>query len=70
MSTQNVTLSVSGMHCGGCVKRVERALHATQGVASVMVDLIGGKAVVAYDPGAVTETVLKETVRQLGFRCA
>jgi copper chaperone CopZ len=70
MSTQNVTLAVSGMHCGGCVKRVERALGGTQGVASVKVDLLAGKAVVAYDPGAVTETVLKEAVRQLGFRCA
>ena len=67
MSTQNITLSVSGMHCSSCVKRIERALGATKGVSSVKVDLIGGKAAVIHDPGIVTDGALKEIVRQLGF---
>ena len=70
MSTQNVTLSVKGMHCGSCVKRIERALGATKGVSSVKVDLIGGKAAVVYDPVSVTDATLKEVVRQLGFTVA
>ena len=67
MATQNITLSVSGMHCSSCVRRIERALGVTQGVSSVKVDMIGGKASVVYDPGIVTDGALKEIVRQLGF---
>jgi copper chaperone CopZ len=70
MSMQNITLSVKGMHCGSCVKRIERALGATKGVTSVKVNLIDGKAAVVYDPVSVSDTVLKEIVRQLGFTVA
>ncbi|MHB1355054.1 MAG: heavy-metal-associated domain-containing protein [Anaerolineae bacterium] len=70
MSTQNVTLSVKGMHCSSCVKRIERALGTTKGISSVKVDLIGGKALVHYEPELVTDLAIKEVVRQLGFTVA
>jgi Cu+-exporting ATPase len=66
MKTTNLT--IQGMHCAACVKRVERALAGIPGVASTKVDLIAGKAAVAYDPAAATEGALKDAVRALGFR--
>ena len=68
MATQTTNLSIQGMHCSACVQRVERALNKVQGVASTKVDLIFGKAVVKYDPAQATEIVLREAVRELGFR--
>lgn len=70
MATQSATLSVQGMHCSACVRRVERALGAVSGVASVKVDLAEGKAVVAYDPARAAEPALKEAVRALGYTVA
>lgn len=67
MATQTTNLSIRGMHCIACVRRVERALAQIEGVAATKVDLIAGKAAVEYDPEQATETVLKEAVRGLGF---
>ncbi len=39
-----ITLSISGMTCGNCVKHVEKALKGVQGVQEVAVDLAAGTA--------------------------
>lgn len=41
-----LTLSVSGMTCGGCAKTVERVLARVLGVTDVTVDLASGSAVI------------------------
>ena len=46
-----IELSVEGMTCGGCVKRVAAALEAVSGVASADVDLESGRAVIVTDEG-------------------
>ena len=38
-STEEITLSVGGMHCAACVARVERALAAAPGVELATVNL-------------------------------
>lgn len=43
----NIELNVSGMTCGHCKSAVESALKAVAGVATVEVDLAGGKAKVS-----------------------
>ena len=40
---------VEGMTCGGCSKKVQRALHATRGVESVEVDVASGLVLVRGD---------------------
>ncbi len=67
MALQTTTLSIRGMHCSGCVKRVERALGQIPGVASVKVNLMAGRADVSYDPERAKEDVLREAVRGAGF---
>ncbi|MBN3725342.1 heavy-metal-associated domain-containing protein, partial [Burkholderia sp. Ac-20379] len=49
-----VTLDVSGMTCGGCARRVEKALAAVPGVAEAKVDLTASQATVEFAPGAET----------------
>jgi copper chaperone CopZ len=55
------------MHCGACVKRVERALGQIPGVTSAKVNLIAGRAKVSYDPAQANEDALREAVRGAGF---
>ena len=64
---QTVTLGISGMTCGGCVKSVTRVLSALDGVAKADVSLEKQNAVVDYDPGKVAVDALKASVEAAGF---
>jgi hypothetical protein len=60
-------IGVSGMHCGGCVDKLERALLEEQGVTSVEVTLEPGRAVVR---GSIDRERLRRVVEGLGFEVA
>ena len=59
---QTVTLGISGMTCGGCVRSVTNVLTALDGVAKAEVSLEKRSAVVDYDPGKVGIEQLKRSV--------
>ena len=42
MSTQNLTIDVTGMTCGHCVRSVQEELTALPGVTDVQVELVAG----------------------------
>ena len=42
MSTQNLTIDVTGMTCGHCVRSVQEELTALPGVTEVQVELVAG----------------------------
>ena len=60
-----VTLSIDGMTCSNCSRRVENALNKLPGVWAT-VDLSGGKANVRLKDQP-NETDLREAVRQAGY---
>ena len=60
-------IMIDGMHCGNCTARVEKALSALPGVASVKADLEKKCATVACEE-FVTDEMLVETVNSLGFK--
>lgn len=64
---QTVTLGISGMTCGGCVKSVTRVLSALDGVAKADVSLEKQCAVVDYDPGKVAVEAMKQSIEGAGF---
>jgi len=66
MTKQNgpITLSVSGMTCGGCAGTVKRVLTQVAGVTGIEVDLASGRAVVA---GTAQPQDLVEAVKGAGF---
>jgi copper chaperone len=64
---QTVTLGISGMTCGGCVRSVGNVLRALDGVASAEVSLERRNAVVDYDPGKVGLDQLRRSVEEAGF---
>lgn len=58
-AARQITLPVSGMHCGGCVGRVERALLAVDGVKDARVNLATEKATIVgtADPAAISDAL-------------
>jgi copper chaperone CopZ len=52
MSEQKITLTIDGMHCGGCVRRVTAALGGVDGASDVTVE-VGSATFVADDDDVV-----------------
>lgn len=67
---ETVTLGISGMTCGGCVRSVTNVLTALDGVAKADVSLEKRSAVVDYDPAKVAIEKLKSSVVEAGFEVA
>jgi len=67
---QTVTIEISGMTCGGCVRSVTNVLKALDGVAKAEVSLEKNNAVVDYDPGKLGLEQLKRSVVEAGFEVA
>ncbi len=64
---ETVTLSISGMTCGGCVNSVTRVLKAVPGVQQVDVQLQPGRATVSYDPAKANRESLRSAVEDAGY---
>lgn len=66
--TQQLRFRVEGMHCAGCVGRVEAELHKVPGVASAVVNLATQEARVAYDAALAGPDRFRDAVERAGFR--
>lgn len=67
---EKVTLNVSGMSCGHCVKAVEGSVGALEGVNSVKVNLDAATVDVEYNNETVTLDKIKETIDDQGYDVA
>ena len=63
---ERTVLVVPGMHCAGCMAKVERGLVALPGVAAARVNLTARQVSVVHD-AAVTTPVLVDALAALGF---
>jgi copper chaperone len=64
---ETITLNVSGMSCGHCVKAVEGSVGDLQGVKSVKVHLDSGKVDIEYNSEEVSLDTIKETIDDQGY---
>src|SRR5215212_3267134 len=62
-----ITVPVTGMTCASCIRRVERVLSKTKGVAGASVNFAAEKASVAYDPAATSPDELVRAIRDAGY---
>ncbi|KAK7799110.1 hypothetical protein U0070_021016 [Myodes glareolus] len=60
-------IQVSGMTCASCVANIERNLRREEGIYSVLVALMAGKAEVRYNPAVIQPPMIAEFIRELGF---
>ena len=56
-------LSIDGMHCQACVRRVEKAISGVEGATPEKVEI--GAATVAVDPAR--EQAVLDAVRKAGY---
>ena len=61
-------LTIAGMGCDNCVKKLERAFRAKAGVKEASVDGIAGRAKVTFDPAVTNLAELHEVVAKSGYR--
>jgi Cu+-exporting ATPase len=56
------------MGCDNCVRKLERALRAKDGVKAAHVDGIAGRATVTFDPARTNVPELQQVVAKSGYR--
>lgn len=60
-------LAITGMHCGNCVTKVEKALQSVPGTFGAAVDLQQGSAEVDFDATKATPERYVHAVRGAGY---
>lgn len=70
MADGELSLSIRGMTCAGCVARVERALGEVSGVDRAAVNLATGSAQVAWTGSAPDPAALAAAVHDAGYEAA
>jgi copper chaperone len=61
-----ISIQIDGMHCGGCVRSVEKAAATVDGVSNLSVDLESGKLTADIARPELVET-LKGVIEDCGF---
>ena len=67
MTTEQISLPVTGMTCANCSLTVERNLNRLDGVKEATVNLATEKAAVTYDSSVVREGQLLALIRDIGY---
>ena len=65
---KQLSLAITGMHCGACVRRVTAALEKVQGVQVRTVEV--GSARVEYDPLQANPSAILASIEKIGFSAA
>jgi len=60
-------LHVTGMHCGGCARKIERALAKVDGVVGVKIDFHAARVEIAVADGRDARTLVKPVIDGLGY---
>ena len=66
-ASEEIILSVGGMHCAACVARVERALTAAPGVELATVNLATRQARIRYNSSLTNPDTLTRVVTDAGY---
>jgi Cu2+-exporting ATPase len=64
-----VTLPVKGLNFAGCAREIEKHLSTLAGIAQVDASYVTQTVTVTYDETRLSETRLKELVKDCGFLC-
>nr|BAH24014.1 heavy metal transporting P-type ATPase [Ascidia sydneiensis samea] len=64
---QRCFISITGMTCASCVNNIERNIGREEGIVSILVGLMNGRAEVKYHPDIITPARVAELISDLGF---
>ena len=65
--SEKMVISVGGMTCAACGRKVEKALAALDGVSEASVNLATEKATVLYQPGLLEKADFRKVIEDLGY---
>ncbi|XP_062370908.1 copper-transporting ATPase 2 [Cinclus cinclus] len=64
---EKCVLQITGMTCASCVSTIERNLQKEDGIVSVLVALMAGKAEIKYKPELIQPLEIAQLIQSLGF---
>lgn len=64
---QQITLPITGMHCEGCAATITQSLEEMAGIFAANVSIATEQAAVTYNPSTLSEEVIVDKIRSLGF---
>ncbi|NXE35956.1 ATP7B ATPase, partial [Ptilorrhoa leucosticta] len=64
---EKCVLQITGMTCASCVSTIERNLQKEDGIVSVLVALMAGKAEIKYKPELIQPLEIAQLIQNLGF---
>lgn len=67
-ATAELTMTISGMYCGGCATGITAMLKRTEGVVKVDVSYEERRAVVAYDAAKTSPEKIVAAVERMGYK--
>src|SRR5210317_1865485 len=70
MSSENITLPITGMTCANCALSIERTLKKVKGVGGTNVNFAAEQASVSFDPGKVKVSDLVKMIEDAGYGIA
>lgn len=65
--TVEKSITIGGMMCAACVRRVEKKLSKIDGIESVIVNLATNSALVEYNPKIITIYGIADSVEKIGY---
>ncbi len=65
---KTITLSVTGMSCGGCAASVKRVLDSTEGVVAISVNHEEDSVILKYAETEVTLDSIIDKIEKLGYK--
>lgn len=65
--TKDITLSITGMTCAACARRIEKGLSKLDGVEQATVNLALEKAIIQYHPDATNPQYFIQKIKDLGY---
>ncbi|HEX6229963.1 MAG TPA: heavy metal translocating P-type ATPase [Solirubrobacterales bacterium] len=68
--TARLVVGIEDLRCPCCVDDLLEAVRGTKGVSDAGLDYQSGELTAYYDPAAVEEEMIREAVRDRGYRCS
>jgi copper chaperone len=64
---EQLTLTVTGMTCGGCENAVTRAVSMLEGVSDVAASHRDNRVTLTYDARKVNRTAIEKRIKDAGY---
>ena len=64
---ENLTLSVSKMHCATCAQKIEKELSSTKGILGIVVNFSNEQASLTFDEQVIDEKKIIKIIEKIGY---